>query len=91
MKHVFDLVWHHGLIGKLHDVRISILLINVMHSFLTERMQYGVLQGSAITPLLHSLYRCELCLTQKTQTALYADDVTIYALSFHSQTVVAKV
>lgn len=106
MKHAFDGVWHPGLVAKLHDCQVPLWLVKILHSFLFQRrflvrvgnarsqyrvMQGGVPQGSALSPLLYSLYTCDFPLQTTTQTALYADDVAIYASSFHSQTAVMKV
>lgn len=106
MKHAFDSVWHPGMVAKLHDLGIPLWLVRLIQSFLSERrfcvrvgnsrsgfrmMQGGVPQGSSLSPLLYSLYTCDFPIHPNTQTALYADDVAIYASSFHSQTAVDKV
>lgn len=106
MKHAFDGVWHPGLVSKLYEFGVPIWMVVLIQSFLTERkfcvrvgdsrselrtMQGGVPQGSALSPLLYSLYTCDFPTHPNTRTALYADDVAIYASSFHSQTAVDKV
>lgn len=102
----FDRVWTDGLILKLHRQNIPNYLTKLIKSYLTDRtfnvqlndqtsqqkqVKAGVPQGSALGPILFSLFINDIPQFDKTNMALYADDTAIYASSFHSQVAVTQV
>lgn len=106
MEKAFDGAWHHCLRAKPHDFHVPLWLVKVaqmflldcsckvrMHDSLSEyrMMREHVPQGLSLSPLLYSMYTADLPKSEAVKTALYADDVAIYATSFHSKTAEAKI
>ncbi|GJQ75529.1 hypothetical protein Trydic_g17615 [Trypoxylus dichotomus] len=90
----FDNVWHQGLLLKMHRAGISKAMVRFVHSYLRERAlkakleeqrstgrtaAAGVPRGSAISPLLFSIYTNDISVTANVNLAMYADDVSIFA------------
>ncbi|GBP86568.1 Probable RNA-directed DNA polymerase from transposon BS [Eumeta japonica] len=90
----FDRVWHAGLIHKLHLLKVPDRLILIIHNFLIDRhfvfkhenthssrrmIRAGVPQGSALSPLLYSVYTNAIPrLSSGVQLGLFADDTALY-------------
>lgn len=90
----FDTVDHNILTSILHYIGLNDDAASLLHSFLTSRTQAvkiknffsrtvslvtGVPQGSILSPLLFSLYTCDLFKSVKKCCArMYADDTQIY-------------
>nr|WP_253308721.1 reverse transcriptase family protein [Rickettsia endosymbiont of Ceutorhynchus assimilis] len=101
IERAFDRVWHAGLIYKLLAIfNFPLHIISLIQSFISGRtfcvkqgdalsnpkpIQAGVPQGSALSPLLYSLYTADIPKFQNTNLALYADDTAVYAQSFYTQ------
>lgn len=96
----FDTVWVPGLINNMLNSRIPNCLTKIILSFLTSRafrvrvnseiseeyeIHRGLPQGSSLSPTLYSIYTREYPESQHVDTALYADDVCLYASSFSSE------
>ncbi|GBP34191.1 Probable RNA-directed DNA polymerase from transposon BS [Eumeta japonica] len=90
----FDRVWHTGLIHKLYLLKVPDRLILIIHNFLIDRhfvfrhenthssrrtIRAGVPQGSALSPLLYSVYTNDIPRSSSgVQLALFADDTALY-------------
>ncbi|GBP92924.1 RNA-directed DNA polymerase from mobile element jockey [Eumeta japonica] len=90
----FDRVWHAGLIHKLYLLKVPDRLILIIHNYLTDRhfvfkhenthssrrmIRAGVPQGSALCPLLYSVYTNDIPRSPSgVQLALFADDTALY-------------
>ena len=89
----FDKVWHEGLIFKLASNGIEGNLLNLLRSFLSDRCQRtvlngttsdwlplhsGVPQGSVLGPLLFLVYINDLTDNIKSTMKLFADDSSIF-------------
>lgn len=94
LQNAFDKVWQDGLIYKIINLRIPKYLINIISSFLSNRIfavrinatlskkrtiKAGVPQGSILGPVLFNLYVHDLTTTENTEIALFADDTAIIA------------
>ncbi|XP_048003890.1 uncharacterized protein LOC125240087 [Leguminivora glycinivorella] len=100
----FDGVWHSGLIYKLYQLGIPDRLLHLVADFLSNRLfryrvestlsaphpiRAGVPQGSALSPLLYSLYTNDIPHTPLVELALFADDTALY-FTHHTDTVIHK-
>jgi hypothetical protein len=100
IEKAFDKVWHDGLTYKMIRYKYPDTLTKLVRSFLddrtfnvqvnnalsdTKRMKAGVPQGSVLSPKLFALYINDIPRTDRTCTALYADDTAIYAHSHHAE------
>ncbi|GBP67575.1 Probable RNA-directed DNA polymerase from transposon BS [Eumeta japonica] len=90
----FDRVWHAGLIHKLYLLKVPDRLILIIHNFLIDRhfvfrhenthssrrmIRAEVPQGSALSPLLYSVYTNDIPRSSSgVQLALFADDTDLY-------------
>ena len=90
---VFDRVWHAGLLHKLNSYGISGQIFGLISSFPSNRrlrvvldgrssqeypVNAGVRQGSILDPTLFLLYVNDLSDDLICDTAIYADDTTVY-------------
>ena len=91
----FDKVWHDGLIFKLKQNGICGNLINLFHSYLNNRMQRvvlngteseykhiesGVPQGSVLGPLIFLIYINDLEKNIKSHVNFFADDTMLFSI-----------
>lgn len=89
----FDKVWHCGLISKLANLGLPDSLVHIIRDFLSNRtfryklegclsrsrpITAGVPQGAVLSPLLYSLYTCDIPKSPKVDLALFADDTALY-------------
>ena len=90
LEKAFDIVWHAGLIYKLHSFNIPDSYIRLILSFLSARLTYininstlshpiflhcGVPQGSVLSPLLYIMYVSDMSqLPPQISLYQYADD-----------------
>ena len=89
----FDRVWHDGLLCKLNCIGIKGHLFDWFKSYLTNRKQRvviqgssssfldtqaGVPQGSVLDPILFLIYINDITKNITSTTKLYADDTSIY-------------
>ena len=93
LSKAFDSV-PHALMQKLIDINVNPYLFNLIYSYLTERNQFVVVngsqstqvrvsssvpQGSVLGPLLFLTYINEItCANINGQVSIYADDIALY-------------
>jgi len=96
LRKAFDSVWHEGLIHKLIQYGYPSYLVNLLHSYLSDRLAFvschsapsfifnvtsGVPQGSLIAPHLFNLFLNDIPIPSKGHIALYADDTAYFVES----------
>ena len=98
VEKAFDKVWHAGLIHTLINVGLPKIFIRYINSFISNRhfyfqiqtqespkisMNFGVPQGSSISPLLFILYVADIPkpTTPNTFITQFADDIKMYSHS----------
>ena len=102
----FDCLPHELLIAKLHDYRMDVPSIKLLHSYLTKRKQrlklnsaysswseilFGVPQGSILGPLLFDIFLCDLFqFFPDVDIANYADDNTPHSSNINLNKVLQK-
>ncbi len=95
MSKAFDKVWHEGLLFKLKQNGIKGKLLNILKSYLSDRKQRvlingsesdwgeigsGVPQGSVLGPLLFLIYINDLENGIKSQIKFFADDTSLFSV-----------
>ena len=103
LQNAFDSIWCEGLISKLIDFGLSGHLLNILHSFLTNRKnrvkykneysnffltEAGTPQGSILSPTLFNLMLSDLPKNDNIKQYIYADDITLS--STHLDTAIAR-
>ncbi len=89
----FDLVWHAGLLVKLHRLGLSTSLLKMIHSWLVGRTAYinygqsksdvfkvqvGLPQGSSLSPYVFIIYHCDLVSCLGAHSGhIFADDLSV--------------
>ncbi len=89
----FDLVWHSGLLVKLHRLGIPTSLLKMIHSWLSNRAAYiyygqsksesfkinvGLPQGSSLSPYIFVVYHSDLVACLGAHSGhLFADDLSV--------------
>ena len=104
MSKAFDKVWHEGLLHKLKQNGIEGNVLKFFDSYLSNRrqrvvlngscsdwapIQSGVPQGSVLGPLLFLIYINDLECGIKSQIKFFADDTSLYSV-VHDPTVSAE-
>ena len=90
----FDKCWHSGLLAKLYQNKVEGTCFELFQSYLTNRKQIvvvdgskseaknisaGVPQGSRLAPLLWLLYINDIIENLESETFLFADDTCLFA------------
>ena len=97
MEKAFDSVWKRGLIVKLHKLNIKGKILHLINNFLTSRVvqlnvnnykgeekkcaEYGLPQGSALSPILFKIYLMDMLEEMESKEEIsvlkFADDATV--------------
>jgi hypothetical protein len=101
----FFIIWHHGLLYKLSEIKFSISLIKLICSVLSQRkyrvsvegeistprdIQTGVSQGSVLSPTLYNTYIKDTPQTPGVYLGLFASDTCIYVADCNEGCVLRK-
>lgn len=93
LKAAFDTVWKDGLVFKMNELKINIILIRLINNFLTDRrffvsfersksdiknMLFGVPQGSCLSPFLFNIYVHDIPRVNGIKFIQYADDILLF-------------
>ena len=93
IEKAFDRTWHNGLIYKMIKSQFPENIIKITNCFIKDRqfkvkikdstsdasgIDWGVPQGSALSPILYSFYISDINTLPETNMTLYADDTLIY-------------
>ncbi|CAM4765951.1 unnamed protein product [Rotaria magnacalcarata] len=92
-RKAYDMVWHAGLLVKLHDLGMPIALLKMTASWLGNRQAYiafgdkvsekykidiGLPQGSSLSPFLFIVYHCDLIQCLGAHSGhMFADDLSV--------------
>jgi hypothetical protein len=97
ISQVFDMVWHEGLLYKLHSLPPT-NIYRIIESYLTNRyfrtkyrvayssprpILAGLPQGSVLGPILYIIYTADLPTMVNSTTVTFADNTAI--LTFHEE------
>lgn len=101
VEKAFDRVWHSGLLYKLIKLNCPRYLIKLLSSYLENRsftvnvtncnsnsfpIEFGVPQGSVLSPVLYNIYTSDLPQLKDCELAIFADDTAIFTSSkFYKQ------
>ncbi|KAG5673197.1 hypothetical protein PVAND_003264 [Polypedilum vanderplanki] len=93
IEKAFDRVWIEGLISKMIALNFPTNLVQITHSFLSERtfrvtingtfsslkrLEAGLPQGAVLSPTLYNLYTHDIPTNGSHQVAQYADDTLLF-------------
>lgn len=96
IEKAFDSVWYDGLLHKLIVKNCPSHLVKIIHSFLkgrsfhvkvngkiskTQIINFGVPQGSVLSPCLYNIFISDMPTHKHCERALYADDTALYSSS----------
>ena len=103
LSKAFDCILHDLIIAKLEAYDFQIDSLRLVHDYLSNRKQrvklnetfsswrdieYGVLQGSTVGPLLFNIHLCDLFyFLDNLDIASYADDTTLYTVKANNESV----
>ena len=103
LSKAFDCIPHDLIIAKLEAYGFQIDALRLVRDYLSNRKQriklnetfsswrdieYGVLQGSILSPLLFNIHLCDLFyFLDNLDIASYADDATLYAVKANNESV----
>ena len=103
IEKAFDRVWHKGLLFKLITTNAPKYIIKIIRSFLesrsfqvvvqgsksaTHNINFGVPQGSVLSPTLYSIYTYDLPVNTHCSIALFADDTALFSSSRFAKTII---
>ncbi len=103
IEKAFDSVWHDGLIYKLHQFGIPLVLVKLIASFLDDRsfivcvngknsterrITAGLPQGSVISPILYAIFTSDLKIPSNCDAGFFADDTAIISSAKRSNTII---
>lgn len=103
IEKAFDRTWHNGLVYKLICIKTPHYITKIIHSFLqnrtfqvyvnnqlseTHQINFGVPQGSVLSPTLYNIFTHDIPTTTNTEIALYADDTAVYCTSRFSKFII---
>ncbi|GFW38517.1 probable RNA-directed DNA polymerase from transposon X-element [Trichonephila clavipes] len=92
VEKAFDRMWHRGLIFKMIQLNFPDYIINLTHSFLTNRtfqvrieattsriahIEAGSPQGSNLSPIVYNIYTYDFPTSPLVEVCLFADDAAI--------------
>jgi len=96
LEKAFDTIWHNGLIFKMSKLNFPKYLIQIIHSFLSNRFFYvsveeafspkfhiiaGVPQGAVLSPTLFNIFLFDIPKFFRCHLSLFADDTALLTSS----------
>lgn len=101
-ERAFDTVWHDGLVLKLSQMNFPVYIVKIIMSYLENRIfqvkvnstlsrskgiKAGVPQGGILSPILYTLFVCDIPKPRDCFIGQFADDTVLLTTAYRGKTV----